>query len=116
MDYDHLTKMRNIVKEKGLTMQDLGFIFKKSASTINNYLAGKTDLPISFFIDFCNYFNVPYLHILSSSAEHQRLTISLNKSALEVKYLKEISELKDIIMELQNEVLELSSQKKKISC
>lgn len=109
---DHIVKMNNIVKQHKLTMKQLAGIFSRSQSTINNYLNGKTDIPLSFFIAFCDYFKVPYQSILSSHQQSQLLRISLDNSVRENKLLKEISELKDRLIDLQERFYDLEVKSK----
>lgn len=97
---DHLSKMRQTVKEKKLRMTDLAKIFDKAESTINNYLNGKNDMPLQFYIDFCNYFKVPYSWYLEQTQEINQLKASLDNSMTENLLRMEISELKDKIIDL----------------
>jgi len=116
MNQDHIVKMKIVVKEKGLNMVELAAIFNKAPSTINNYLSGKTDMPLNFFMEFCDYFKIPYLHMLSSGSETQILRINLDNAMVENKLRSEISDLKDVIIKLQtNAYGSYTSQKKQSS-
>lgn len=99
------TKMSLIAKEKKLRMLDLSVIFNKAPSTINNYLSGKTDIPLSFFIQFCDYFKIPYISLLSDLQEHQYMKVRFDNSVVENQLRKEISELKDRIIQMQESKL-----------
>jgi transcriptional regulator with XRE-family HTH domain len=108
---EHLVKMRLVIKEKGLKMHDLASLFKKAPSTINNYLNGKNDMPLEFFIEFCDYFKIPYSYMLSNKQEYQLMKINLDNSHRVNELMREILELKSTIISLQeNRYTKVSSK------
>jgi transcriptional regulator with XRE-family HTH domain len=97
---DYLIKMRNIARKNNLKMHDLASIFNKAPSTVNNYLNGKNDMPMGFFISFCDYFSIPYNDMLNEKQERQLIKFQLKNTIRENELMREISELKNTIIEL----------------
>lgn len=53
-------RMKQILKQKGVTQEKAAYRLGLSGqSTLNSYLSGRTEIPVSVINKFCSEFNVP---------------------------------------------------------
>jgi len=62
-----MINLREIRKEKGITMKELGKIFGVSEVAISNYEMGKREPDIQTIVKFANYFDVSVDYLLGNT-------------------------------------------------
>ena len=57
-DFGLATKIRELIKQKGVTLRDISNALDVPYRTVQNYLGGENRIPATFFLQLCHFLHV----------------------------------------------------------
>ena len=91
-----MINLREIRKEKGITMKELGKIFGVSEVAISNYEMGKREPDIQTIVKFANYFDVSVDYLLGNTKTAAQKPSGVVLTAFESDVVGELRRLSKI--------------------
>lgn len=102
---DYIQNIRSLINQKKTKTYDLASKVGVGPNTINNWLAERNPMPVNGYMRICEFFNVPYSYFLESNPNPPPAS---REDIGEIeRLLKENNQLKDKIINLQEQVFNL---------
>lgn len=104
--------LRNIIKAKNLTQQDLAEKMELSRQMISNYLTGRTEITLDIFDRFCLSLEVSLIKILDNFEQQEEPEHIVNEIQADYKLIENINLVKlKKDLERSNEIINYQHSK-----